>query len=155
MGERSAAVGGQGADHLGPRQEAFCDAAVLGALGDRDHSQARASMERGPHRSRARDVRFHAGRVMARSTVREDALVEDVSGYSHAVLAYVGPDGYPVNVATEFVADTEAGTIRLTRPSVPAKDIPQDKEVNVIFSHVRPREGVGYDQRRYVSIWGT
>ena len=92
---------------------------------------------------------------MARSTVREDALVEDVSGYSHAVLAYVGADGYPVNVATEFEADTEAGTIRLTRPSVPAKDIPQDKEVNVIFSHVRPREGVGYDQRRYVSIWGT
>ena len=91
---------------------------------------------------------------MARSTVRESALVEDVAGYSHAVLAYVDADGYPVNVATDFQADVSAGTIRLAKPSVPS-EVPQDKEVNVIFSHVRPREGVGYDERRYVSIWGT
>jgi 1,4-dihydroxy-2-naphthoate polyprenyltransferase len=91
---------------------------------------------------------------MAKSTVREEALAEDISGYSHAVLAYVDDDGYPINVATDFEADAQAGTIRLTRPSVP-QDVPQDKEVNVIFSHVRPREGVGYDERRYISVWGT
>ena len=91
---------------------------------------------------------------MAQSTVRESALIEDISGYSHAVLAYVDAEGYPVNVATEFEPDPDKGTIRLTRPSVPT-DVPQDSEVNVTFSHVRPREGVGYDQRRYVSIWGT
>ena len=91
---------------------------------------------------------------MAQSTVRESALIEDISGYSHAVLAYVDAEGYPVNVATEFEADPEKGTIRLTRPAVPS-DVPQDSEVNVTFSHIRPREGVGYDERRYVSIWGT
>ena len=90
---------------------------------------------------------------MAESTVRADALIEDIAGYSHAVLAYVDAEGYPVNVATQFEADRETGKIKLARPSVPS-DPPQDQEVNVTFSHVRPREGVGYDQRRYVSIWG-
>lgn len=91
---------------------------------------------------------------MARSTVRSDALLEDIEDYSHAVLAYVDENGYPVNVATEFETDHRTGTIRLTRPSVP-NEPSADAEVNVTFSHVRPREGVGYDQRRYVSIWGT
>lgn len=91
---------------------------------------------------------------MARSTVREDALIEDIAGYAHAVLAYVDSEGYPVNVATQFEADPDAGTIRLVRPAVPS-EVPEDVEVNVTFSHVRPQAGVGYDQRRYVSIWGT
>lgn len=91
---------------------------------------------------------------MARSTVREEALIEDIAGYAHAVLAYVDSEGYPVNVATQFEADPDAGTIRLVRPAVPS-EVPEDVEVNVTFSHVRPQAGVGYDQRRYVSIWGT
>ena len=91
---------------------------------------------------------------MATSTVRTDALVEDIADYSHAVLAYADPAGYPVSVATAFEADAERGVIRLARPAVPTEP-PEDAEVNVTFSHVRPREGVGYDQRRYVSIWGT
>jgi 1,4-dihydroxy-2-naphthoate polyprenyltransferase len=91
---------------------------------------------------------------MARSTVRSDALLEDVEDYSHAVLAYVDDDGYPVNVATDFKTDHRTGTIRLDRPSVPFEP-PTDAEVNVTFSHVRPVEGIGYDERRYVSIWGT
>jgi 1,4-dihydroxy-2-naphthoate octaprenyltransferase len=32
--------------------------------------------------------------------------------------------------------------------------VPDGTEVNVTFSHVRPYPGVGYDQRRYVSLWG-
>ena len=91
---------------------------------------------------------------MAKSTVRDDALAEDIADYSHAVLAYVDESGYPVNVATEFEADAERGTIRLRRPAVPSQPAP-NTEVNVIFSHIRPREGVGYDERRYVSVWGT
>ena len=90
---------------------------------------------------------------MAESTVRTDALLDDIAEYSHAVLAYVDAEGYPVNVATEFEADVETGIIRLNRPAVPSEP-PEDQEVNVTFSHIRPREGVGYDQRRYVSVWG-
>jgi 1,4-dihydroxy-2-naphthoate octaprenyltransferase len=90
---------------------------------------------------------------MALSTVKEDALLEDIAGYSHAVLAFTDPDGYPVNVATEFETNPERGTIRLDRPSVPNQPA-EGSEVNVTFSHVHPQPGVGYDQRRYVSIWG-
>jgi 1,4-dihydroxy-2-naphthoate octaprenyltransferase len=90
---------------------------------------------------------------MALSTVKEDALLEDIAGYGHAVLAFTDPDGYPVNVATDFETVPERGTIRLDRPSVPHQPA-EGSEVNVTFSHVHPQPGVGYDQRRYVSIWG-
>ncbi|MGH2807646.1 MAG: prenyltransferase [Actinomycetota bacterium] len=91
---------------------------------------------------------------MARSTVREDALLEDISTFNHAVLAFIDESGYPVNAAANFRPNPEKGTIELDRPSLPS-NIPPDTEVNVIFSHVRPYPGVGYDQRRYVSVWGT
>lgn len=89
---------------------------------------------------------------MARSTVGN--LYEDISSFSHAVLAYVGEDGYPINVAADFTADPATETIKLTRPDVPVEP-GEGAEVNVIFSHIRPYPGVGYDQRRYVSVWGT
>jgi len=31
---------------------------------------------------------------------------------------------------------------------------PMSREVNVVFSHIRPQPGMGYDERRYVSLWG-
>ncbi|HJR44374.1 MAG TPA: prenyltransferase [Actinomycetota bacterium] len=89
---------------------------------------------------------------MAHSTVRN--LYQDISEYPHAVLAFVGDDGYPINVAAEFEADAARGTIRLSKPEIPVEP-PEGSEVNVTFSHIRPYPGVGYDQRRYVSVWGT
>ena len=91
---------------------------------------------------------------MALSTVREDALLEDVQDYSHAVLAYADSSGHPVNVAANFRTDTERGVIVLDAPQIPESPAP-GTEVNVTFSHIRPYPGVGYDQRRYVSVWGT
>lgn len=91
---------------------------------------------------------------MAYSTVREDALIEDVSDYSHAVIAYRDETGHPVSVATGFRIDEGRSVIVLDAPSMPVP-IPEGAEVNVMFSHVRPYPGVGYDQRRYVCIWGT
>ncbi len=88
---------------------------------------------------------------MARSTVTD--LFEDISSFSHAVVAYVGDDGYPMNVAADFSADRSTGTIKLARPAVPVEPR-EGAEVNVTFSHIRPYPGVGYDQRRYVSVWG-
>ena len=90
---------------------------------------------------------------MARSTVRDDALLEDVAEFSHAVVAFVDKDGYPVNVATDFRTNPQRGTIELDTPALP--DLGPSDQVNVTFSHIRPYPGVGYDQRRYVSIWGT
>jgi 1,4-dihydroxy-2-naphthoate polyprenyltransferase len=91
---------------------------------------------------------------MARSTVRDDALFEDIAGFGHAVLAFVDQDGYPISAAVGFDVAPEEGLIRLERPSLP--HLPAEgAEVNVMFSHVRPQPGVGYDQRRYVCVWGT
>src|SRR5918995_5808283 len=90
---------------------------------------------------------------MATSTVREDALLEDVQDFSHAVLAFIDENGYPLNVATDFETDHSSGVIRLRRPKVGPQPA-EGSEVNVIFSHIRPYPGVGYDQRRYVSVWG-
>lgn len=89
---------------------------------------------------------------MARSTVGN--LFEDIASFSHAVVAYVGDDGYPINVAADFSPNPERGTIVLKRPAIPV-DPREGAQVNVIFSHIRPYPGVGYDQRRYVSVWGT
>jgi 1,4-dihydroxy-2-naphthoate octaprenyltransferase len=91
---------------------------------------------------------------MARSTVREGAILEDVQDFSHAVLAFIDDTGYPLNVATEFQTDDATGTIRLKPPAVAPQPV-EGSEVNVTFSHIRPYPGVGYDQRRYVSLWGA
>jgi 1,4-dihydroxy-2-naphthoate octaprenyltransferase len=32
---------------------------------------------------------------------------------------------------------------------------PEGEQVSVVFSHIRPQPGIGYDERRYVSLWGT
>ena len=75
--------------------------------------------------------------------------------YRHAVIAFVGPDGYPVSVATGFRVETERGVVLLD--AVAGEDVqpPDGGEVNVVFSHIRPQPGVGYDERRYVSLWGA
>ena len=91
---------------------------------------------------------------MAKSTVRSGQLLEDVSVFSHAVVAFVDRDGYPISAAANFRVNTERGTIELDRPSLP-EDVPPDAKVNVTFSHIRPYPGVGYDQRRYITVWGT
>lgn len=89
---------------------------------------------------------------MARSTVRR--LYEDVAGFAHAIVAFTDPQGYPVSVATNFTVDIEREVIALDTPALPHQPQP-GTEVNVTFSHIRPYPGVGYDQRRYVSVWGT
>jgi 1,4-dihydroxy-2-naphthoate octaprenyltransferase len=78
-------------------------------------------------------------------------LREIETGYTHAVIAFVGGDGYPLGMATEYRVDADRGMVTLTPPAGAA--IPPEGEVNVIVSHIRPQE-IGYDQRRYVQLWG-
>jgi 1,4-dihydroxy-2-naphthoate octaprenyltransferase len=80
--------------------------------------------------------------------------MEDVSGYTHAVIAYLDETGHPVSVATGFEVDQGRNVVKLDAPAIPVA-LAEGAEVNVTFSHIRPYPGVGYDQRRYVSIWGT
>jgi 1,4-dihydroxy-2-naphthoate polyprenyltransferase len=75
--------------------------------------------------------------------------------YSHAVIAFLDRDGYPMSVATAFKAEPQRGVVVLDAVAGAEVAPPEDREVNVVFSHIRPQPGVGYDERRYVSLWGT
>ena len=63
-------------------------------------------------------------------------------------------DGYPMSVATGFAVDA-AQAITLDHVAEGPGAPPLGREVNVVFSHIRPQPGQGYDERRYVSLWGT
>ncbi|HEX9377409.1 MAG TPA: prenyltransferase [Actinomycetota bacterium] len=80
-----------------------------------------------------------------------DVLEGAEERYTHAVVAFVGEDGYPMSVATEFRVDAERNRL-LLRPFTPAP--PPGTEVDVTLSHIRPQPGVGYDERRYAQAWG-
>jgi 1,4-dihydroxy-2-naphthoate polyprenyltransferase len=83
-------------------------------------------------------------------------LLETLEGrYTHAVIAFVSDDGYPMSVATGFTPVPDRGVVLLDVVAGDEAAPPTDREVNVVFSHIRPQPGVGYDERRYVSLWGT
>jgi 1,4-dihydroxy-2-naphthoate octaprenyltransferase len=75
-------------------------------------------------------------------------------GYTHAVIAFVDEGGYPLSVATGFEVRPDQGVVTLDAVAGEAVAVPLGREVNVVFSHIRPQPGVGYDERRYVSLWG-
>jgi 1,4-dihydroxy-2-naphthoate octaprenyltransferase len=78
-------------------------------------------------------------------------LFAKLSAYPHVVVSWIDDDGYPVQTAARFRADAEKGEVRIGRTGLP---LPDDRDVNVVASHIRPQPGTGYDQRRYISLWG-
>ena len=79
--------------------------------------------------------------------------VQRATTYGHAVASFVGDDGYPFSVAAPFTADIATATV--TVGPIGAGAFPPDgAEVGLLFSHIRPQPGVGYDERRYVNAWG-
>jgi 1,4-dihydroxy-2-naphthoate octaprenyltransferase len=73
--------------------------------------------------------------------------------FSHAVIAFVDPDGYPLSVATRFEVRPDEGVVVLDAVAGEVAP-PVTREVNVAFSHIHPKPGFGYDERDYVSLWG-
>ena len=71
--------------------------------------------------------------------------------FSHAVVTYLDEEGRPMAVAARFALDADRGSVVLAEFH-PAP--PEGSEVNVVFSHIRPQPGSGYDERRYVQFWG-
>jgi 1,4-dihydroxy-2-naphthoate octaprenyltransferase len=81
------------------------------------------------------------------------AAVEKAGTFDHAVLSFIGPDGYPITVAGDFTADAAGAAV--TVGPFDASMLPADgQEVGLLFSHIRPQPGIGYDERRYVNAWG-
>jgi 1,4-dihydroxy-2-naphthoate polyprenyltransferase len=83
-----------------------------------------------------------------------ELLAELDERYEHAVVAFVGDDGYPLSVATGFRPDPDRGVVVLEAVAGADLQPPEGERVNVVFSHIRPQPGIGYDERRYVSLWG-
>jgi 1,4-dihydroxy-2-naphthoate octaprenyltransferase len=75
-----------------------------------------------------------------------------LAAYPHVVVNWIADDGYPMGVAVSFTTDPVDGSVALDGPGGIA--IPSDREVNLIGSHIRPSPGVGYDERRYLQLWG-
>lgn len=75
-----------------------------------------------------------------------------LAAFPFALLTWVGDDGYPVSAAVDAHVDTGSSRVVLTPPSGLA--IPADAEISLTGSHVRPQPGVGYDERRHVTVWG-
>jgi 1,4-dihydroxy-2-naphthoate polyprenyltransferase len=75
--------------------------------------------------------------------------------YTHAVVSFLGADEYPMSAATGFTVVPERGVVLLDPVAGQDAAPPLDREVNVVFSHIRPQPGMGYDERRYVSLWGS
>ena len=73
-----------------------------------------------------------------------------LGSFPHVVVSWVDDGGYPLSVATSF--STNADQVLLTAPAL---RIPTDRELVVMGSHIRPQPGVGYDERRYVALWGS
>ena len=74
--------------------------------------------------------------------------------YPFVVVSWIDDAGYPLSVATSFETDAARGVIILRAPAGEAVAIPDDRELGVIGSHIRPTPGEGYDERRYIQLWG-
>jgi 1,4-dihydroxy-2-naphthoate octaprenyltransferase len=92
---------------------------------------------------------MRSGSIAAHAPTAED--LRRLATYPHVVVSWVGDDGYPMNVATTVSVDVDAGNVSL---DATATDIPTDREVGVTGSHIHPVPGVGYDERRYLQVWG-
>jgi 1,4-dihydroxy-2-naphthoate polyprenyltransferase len=85
--------------------------------------------------------------------VDREVLSEIEEGYRHAVVIFLDTEGYPMSVATSYRVDSERGVLHLD-PVAGEAAPPEGREISVMFSHIRPQEQMGYDQRRYVTMWG-
>ena len=85
----------------------------------------------------------------------EAADFAKLDGYPFVVVSWIDDRGYPISVVTDFQTDVSRGVVSLREPAGDAVAIPTDRSVNVCGSHIRPKPGEGYDERRYLQMWGT
>lgn len=82
-----------------------------------------------------------------------DEALQQLSRFPHAVLITLDAQGYPLAVATEF--RVQGQTLSLT-PVDTGPEAPHDTEnAQIIFSHIHPLPGYGYDERAYIELTGS
>ena len=73
--------------------------------------------------------------------------------FPFALLTWAGEDGYPISAAVDVSVDRRGrhGRIRAAGRLRRAPGV----ELSLTGSHIRPQPGIGYDERRHVTVWGT
>src|SRR4051794_5843327 len=113
----------------------------------RDRRRSRLHPRRTAGRWPEMDVRSGVSTFSAEEGLRR------LAEFPFALLTWVGADGYPVSAAVDASVDAAAGVVTISKPA--SLDVPLGHEVSLTGSHIRPQPGVGYDERRHVTVWGT
>ena len=87
------------------------------------------------------------------STLAPVEAVTRAETFDHVIVSFVGDDGYPTSVAGDFTCEPHAATVTVG-PVDPGSLPAEGAEVCLTVSHIRPQPGIGYDERRYVNLWG-
>ena len=75
-----------------------------------------------------------------------------LANFRYAVITHIDHDGFPFSVATDFQIGPK-GEILLKKPWS-SSDL-QGKKVGVLFNSITAVPTVGYNERRYMLVWGT
>ena len=86
------------------------------------------------------------------SMIDAPAGLARLAEFPFALLTFVQQSGYPVSVAVDAVVEPAQGTVTFVPPA--GLDVPLDEELSLTGSHINPRPGYGYDERRHVTVWG-
>jgi 1,4-dihydroxy-2-naphthoate octaprenyltransferase len=78
--------------------------------------------------------------------------ISRLGAFSHAIISFIGDDGYPVAVATGFRLVDDI--IAVDPVGLEEAKLQGEQEIHLVFSHIHPQPGVGYDERNYVEFTG-
>ncbi|CAN5724967.1 hypothetical protein BH24CHL5_BH24CHL5_09640 [soil metagenome] len=76
-----------------------------------------------------------------------------LSTFPFALLSWIDETGYPVSAAVDATVDVDTASARFALPA--GLTVPLETEISLTGSHIRPQPGIGYDQRRHVTVWGS
>jgi 1,4-dihydroxy-2-naphthoate polyprenyltransferase len=79
--------------------------------------------------------------------------LDRLATFPFALLTWVDADGYPMSAAVSASVDPGAPLATFDPPAGLA--LPEGAEVSLTGSHIRPQPGMGYDERRHVTVWGA
>ncbi len=75
-----------------------------------------------------------------------------LANFPYAVITLVDHDGFPFSVATDYQI-SQKGEILLKKPG--SRPDLRGRKVGVLFNSITAVPTVGYNERRYMLIWGT
>jgi 1,4-dihydroxy-2-naphthoate octaprenyltransferase len=81
-----------------------------------------------------------------------DVGLARLADFPFHLLTWVDASGYPVSAAVTAIVDTATGSARFGPPA--GLVVPAEGEASLTGSHIRPLPGIGYDERRHVTVWG-